>query len=162
NPVRQQDDLFLNIAAALAGSEAEIKVLRNGRQMSFKPTLGKARPTGRFAEGAIAANRPKPVHGLRVDYASTLSIDTNPPARVDAASTRATDPNPPEGVGVAQVDPGSPAEKQFKRDLDRGARLIVTGVDGQPVPTPAKFYQLAGGKASVTLDVVEIGGESAR
>jgi S1-C subfamily serine protease len=146
NPVRQQDDLFLNIAAALAGSKVEIKVLRNGSPVTFTPTLGKARPTGRFAEGAIAANRPKPVHGLRVDYTSTLSIDTNPP----------------EGVLVAQLEPGSPAEKQFKRDVDRGARLIITAVDGQPVTTPAKFYQLAGGKSSVTLDVVEVGSDSAR
>ena len=27
----------------------------------------------------------------------------------------------------------------------------MTAVDGQPVPTPAEFYRLAGDKASVTL-----------
>jgi S1-C subfamily serine protease len=138
NRVREQDDLFLNISAALAGSEAEIEVLRNRRPLTVKVRLAKANPT----EKVIASNRPRPVHGLRVDYASTLSIDHQPP----------------EGVAVREkeLEPGSPAEKKLKEWIDRGARLVVVAVDGRPVPTPADFYRLAGGRPSVTLDVVDV------
>jgi S1-C subfamily serine protease len=145
NPVREQDDLFLNIAAALAGSEVDIEVLRNGQPKQVKVRLAKAQPTGKFADGVVAANRPKPVHGLRVDYASVLGVGSAPP----------------EGVLVKSLEPGSPAARQLKDWADR-AQLVVTAVDGQPVPTPAEFYRLASRKASVTLDVVEVGGDSAR
>ena len=72
NPVRKQDDLFLHIAAALAGTEAE------NRGAAGRPADGVQGPGwpsaahGKFADGVIAANRPKPVYGLRVDYASVL------------------------------------------------------------------------------------------
>ena len=142
NPVREQDDLFLNISAAQAGSEVEIEVERAGRKRTFKARLAKSPAVAK----PIVSNQPKPVHGLRVDYASTLTIDANPP----------------EGVLVTELEPGSPAEKKLKADLDRGAQLIVTAVNGEPVPTPADFYRLAGGKRLVTLDLVEVGGSAAR
>jgi serine protease Do len=148
NPVRDHDDLFLHISAALAGSEADIEVRRSGTTRTFKARLAKA-PSGEWADKAIAANRPKSVHGLRVDYASTLSLDSNPP----------------EGVLVKEkeLEPGSPAEKKLKEWSDR-ARLIVIAVDGKPVPTPADFYRAAAGKSSVTLDIIEAtrDGESKR
>lgn len=140
NPVREQDDLFLNIAAAQAGSEVEIEVERNGRRRTFTVRLAKSAQVGE----PIASRRREPVHGLRVDYASTLSIDANPP----------------EGVLVKDLEPGSPAQKKLGADSGRG-NLIVTAVDGRPVPTPAEFYRLAGGKRSVTLDVVEVGAGAA-
>jgi S1-C subfamily serine protease len=133
-PMREQEDLFLNISASLAGSEAEIEVLRNSVERKFKVRLAKSS----HAEPVIASNRPKPVFGLRVDYSSTLSIDSNPP----------------EGVLVKELEPGSAAEKKLKDWSDR-SRLIVVAVDGKPVPTPSEFYRLAGGKRSVAIDVVE-------
>ena len=132
NPVREQDDLFLNISAAQAGSEVTIVVERAGRKKELKVRLGKS---AAIAE-PIVSNRPKPVHGLRVDYATT-SIDANPP----------------DGVLVKDLEPGSPAHKKLSADNSQYNRLIVTAVDGQPVPTPADFYRLAGGKRSVELDI---------
>lgn len=136
NPIREQDDLFLNISAALAGSEATIEISRGGTPHTIKVLLAKSS----HGEPVIASNRPKPFHGMRVDYASTLSIDTNPP----------------EGVLVKELEPGSAADKKLKDWADR-ARLIIVAVDGKPVPTPAEFYRLTAGKASVTLDIVEAG-----
>ena len=146
NPVREQDDLFLNISAALAGTEARIDVLRNGRPRTVEARLAKAPSVGRFADAVIAANRPKPVHGLRVDYASILGAGFGAP----------------DGVLVKSLEPGSPAAKKLKDWYDRGATLIVTAVDGKPVPTPADFYRLAAGKGPVTLDVIEANGTPAR
>jgi serine protease Do len=136
NPIREQDDLFLNVSAALAGTEAQIEVNRGGTLRTIKVRLAKSS----HGEPVIASNRPKPFHGLRVDYASTLSIDTNPP----------------EGVLVKELELGSAAEKKLKDWADR-AKLIVVAVDGKPVPTPAEFYRLTAGKASATLDIVEAG-----
>lgn len=135
NPVRDQDDLFLNIAAALAGSEVKVEVRRNGTTRTFKARLAKSKPT----EPTIASNRPKPVLGVRVDYASTLSLDGNPP----------------EGVWIKELVPGSDAakHKELKGWFER-ATLIVVAVDGKPVPTPADFYREAAGKGSVTLEVI--------
>lgn len=142
NPVREQDDLFLNISAALAGTEAKIQVLRNGRPLTVTARLAKSLTPADMP--AVVSNRPRPVHGLRVDYASTLPIDANPA----------------EGVLVKELEAGSPAATKLKPWADR-ATLIVTAVDGQPVPTPADFYRLAGGKRSVTLDVVEASRDAA-
>ena len=133
-PVREQEDLFLNISAALAGTEVDIEVLRNGVPRTFKVRLAKSS----HAEPVIASSRPGPVFGLRVDFTSTLTLDSTPP----------------EGVLVRDLDAGSPAEKQLKEWADR-SRLIVVAVDGQPVPTPSEFYKLAAGKKSITLDIVE-------
>ncbi len=133
-PVREQEDLFLNISAALAGTVAEVELLRNGVPRKFSVRLAKSSHN----ETVIASSRPGPVFGLRIDYSSTLSLDSNPP----------------EGVLVRDLDVGSPAEKHLKEWSDR-SRLIVVAVDGQSVPTPSEFYKLAAGKKSITLDIVE-------
>ena len=135
--IREPDDLFLNISAALAGSKVEIDVLRNGRRVTVPVSLAKAGP-GEWGEKAIVSKRHPPVYGLRVDYASVLPAGSAPP----------------EGVMVKELEPGSPAANKLKEGM------IVVAVNDQPVPTPAKFYELARGKASVTLDVVE--GDSPR
>ncbi|HKA06434.1 MAG TPA: hypothetical protein VKD71_04200, partial [Gemmataceae bacterium] len=135
NPVREYDDLFMNISAALAGSDAEIEVLRGVAKRKLTARLAKSS----HAEPKIASNRPKPVFGLRVDYASTLSIDTNPP----------------EGVLIRkELEPGSPAEKKLKEWLDR-SELIIVAVNDKPVPTPSDFYRETAGKDSIALDVIE-------
>jgi serine protease Do len=141
NPVREQDDLFLHIAAALAGSEVEVRVERRGDTRTFKARLAKSNREHPF----IASTRPRAVHGLRVDYVSTLP----------------TGFAVPEGVLVKELEPNSPAERALKKDFDRGARLIVVAVDGTPVPTPPDFYRAAD-KGSVTLDVIELGPDLVR
>jgi serine protease Do len=134
NPVREQEDLFLNISAALAGTEAEISFRRAGETRTIKVRLAKSS----HSENTIASNRPQPVFGMRVDYSSTLSLDSNPP----------------EGVLIRDIETGSPAEKELKAWADR-TRLIVVAVNGKPVPTPADFYREAAGKTKITLDIVE-------
>jgi len=135
NPIREYDDLFMNISAALAGSEIEIEVLRAGKKQKFAAQLAKSS----HGEPKIASNRPKPVFGLRVDYTSTLSIDTNPPA----------------GVLIRkELEPGSPAEKKFKEWLDR-SELIIVAVNDKEVRTPSDFYREVAGKDSITLAVIE-------
>jgi serine protease Do len=136
--VREQDDLFLNIAAALAGSEVDIEVRRPGfaNTRTFKARLAKSS----HQEKVIASSRPRSVFGLRVDYSSTLAMESGAP----------------EGVLVKEVEPGSAAEKKLKDWMAR-ASLIVVAVDGQPVPTPAEFYRLTASKGTVTLDIIEAG-----
>jgi len=135
HPIREQEDLFLNVSAALAGSEVEIEIIRAGMPRTFKVRLAKSS----HGEPIIASSRPGPVFGLRVDFTSTLTLDGNPP----------------EGVLIrSDLDAGSPAEKQLKEWADR-SRLIIVAIDGQPVPTPSEFYKLAAGKKSITLDIVE-------
>jgi serine protease Do len=139
NPVRDYDELFMNISAALAGSETEIEVVRGPARRKLTARLAKSG----HSEPRIASNRPKPVFGLRVDYASTLSIDTNPPP----------------GVLIRkELEPGSPAEKKLKEWLDR-SELIIEAVNGTKVATPSDFYREAAGKDSVTLDVTEAVGD---
>jgi serine protease Do len=142
NPIRDQEDLFLQISAALAGSEAEVEVRRGLGTQTFRVRLAKSAPS---EPAPIVSSRPRGVFGLRVDYVSTLPSDANPP----------------EGVLVKDLEPGTEADKKLKGWADR-ARLIVTAVDGKPVPTPADFYRAANGKASVTLDVVEASRDGAR
>ncbi len=135
NPVRDQEDLFLHISAALAGNEAKIEVFRNGRPETFdKIRLAKTKSL----EVVIASNRPKPVFGMSVDYSSTLSLDANPP----------------EGVLVTKLETNSPAESKLQK-WQQSAQLIVIAVNGRPVATPSDFYKEAAGKPSVTLDIVE-------
>ena len=143
NPVRENDDLFLNISAALAGSETEIQVRRGNELRTLKARLAKSS----HGEPVIASKRPEPVFGIWVDYASTLSIDSNPP----------------EGVLIKELKSGSSAErnKDLKEWTDR-ARLIVVAVNGKPVPTPADFYREAAGKSSIVLEVVEAGRDTVR
>lgn len=143
NPIRDQEDLFLQISAALAGSEADVEVRRGLGTQSFRVRLAKAAPSSEPAP--IVSSRPRAVFGLRVDYVSTLPSDANPP----------------EGVLVKDLESGTDAEKKLKTWADR-ARLIVIAVDGKPVPTPADFYRAAAGKGSVTLDVVEAIRDGAR
>jgi serine protease Do len=137
NPIREPDDLFLNISAALAGSKVDIEVLGNGGQRKVPVQLAKAGP-GEWGDKAIVSNRPKSVFGLRVDY----------------GSIRAGGSNPADGVLVTDLEPGSPAANKLKVDM------YVVAVNDQPVATPSEFYRLASGKGPVTLDVVE--GDSPR
>ena len=77
---------------------------------------------------AIAANRPAPVHGLRVDYTSVLA----------AAAFVGRDRGIPQGVLVQEVADGSPAAKAgIKSD-----NIILT-VNGQEVNSPKEFYDTA-------------------
>ena len=142
-PVDDQDDLLLNVGAHLAGSEVRVTVQRIGEPprhakvvlvKSYWPATGPV----------IAANRPAPVHGLRVDYTSTLFRGT------------AGDANGiPPGVVVREVDSHA-ARAGLKPESD-----IITAVNGTAVNTPREFYAAARKAAVVELTLAE-GGRKVR
>ena len=89
---------------------------------------------------SIVTNRPTPVHGLRVEYTSTLLQDPRGSL--------------PSGVLVKELIRGSPADAKLKPQSE-GAKMIVTRVNGKPVTMPQEFYQAAG-KGPVELEVVDL------
>lgn len=149
NPVLDQDDLFLYIGAALAGTRVELTVARfGGRTEKVRVVLAK----NPHALPWLASVRPPAVHGLRVDYTSVLLLPN--------ANNRGGAPVLPLGVLVRDLDPGSPADAKFKKLGDGRGQWIITHVDGKPVTTPPEFYKTTGGRASVTLKVTDPMGQS--
>jgi S1-C subfamily serine protease len=134
-PINEIDDLLYNIAANLAGTEVRIEFLpyAGGQKQIGKCTLLKAYwpSTG----PVIAARRPEPILGLRVDYSSTL---------VRAAGGNEIAP----GVVVREVIPGSPAARAgLKAEGD-----IILAVNGRDINTPREFYDAAG-KNPISLEL---------
>ena len=138
-PLDDQDDLLLNVAAHLAGTEIGLTIQRpDGSSFPTKTVLVK---THWPASGpVIAANRPAPVHGLRVDYTSTLYRG------------QISDGNGiPHGVLVRDVSPESSAARAGLRpDMD-----IITAVNGTPVNTPHEFYAAARKASDLELTLAE-------
>jgi serine protease Do len=144
NPLKEQDDLFIYVGAALAGTKVKIMALRAGRTRQVEATLVKVEnsfPT-------FGVNRPQPVAGLRVDYSSVkLAINA-----VGNAG--------PRGVIIRDIEPKSEAETAFKR-LDPGNRMddysrwLITNVNNNPVSTPAEFYNACARQRQVELRVID-------
>ncbi len=135
-PVKDYDDLFLHIGTALAGSEVVLTVRSLSETRKVLVRLAKFKYPGTV----IAANRPAPIHGLRVDYNSVVEADVAIP----------------EGVAIREVETGSAAERKYKDLLER-TRWIITHVNKKPVATPADFYREAGNaKGSLELRLVEV------
>jgi serine protease Do len=139
-PVREQDDLFLYIGAALAGTKVRLSVLRDRQIRQVDVVLAKQQHDLPW----IATNLPRPVHGLRVDYSSILLTK-------HAAPRAFPPPRVPAGVMIREIVPGSPAEARFKEIDNATSQWLITHVNGKPVTTPAEFYRAAAGQASVTL-----------
>jgi S1-C subfamily serine protease len=122
-PVRDQDDMKLHLECGLAGRKTLLTVSRRGavnggdrEQRTVEVALAKAAPKPGFA-----INRPKPVYGLRVDYASIRSDDPIP-----------------QGVIVREFQEAT-AGKQPRL----GENDFITHVNGKAVNTPAEFYREA-------------------
>lgn len=137
-PIREPDDLFLNVAALLAGTTIDVEVQKGfGQVQKVQITLAKQYwpPSGPL----IAANRPAAVYGLRVDHASLLY---QPPAgRLNHI---------PKGVLVREVAPDSAAARAGLV-VDRD---IIVRVNQTAVNTPKQFYaavQEARGPVELTL-----------
>ncbi len=120
NPVRDNDDLYLQIGLCLAGGTARVQTIgRDGRSRIVLVKMAKSYTPGK----AIASHRPAPRGGMRVDYPSTLGQRVGGLQRI------------PEGVAIREIVPGGAADKaRLKVDC------VVTQVDGRPVKTPAEFY----------------------
>jgi serine protease Do len=137
NRIRELDDMFLQIAVALAGSDTVIEIeLPNGTVR--KVTVPLARFSNPFP--SIAANRPNPIYGLRVDYGSVLKSDG---------------PIPP-GVSIRELEKDSIAERKLK-ELNEKGKMIIVSVNGKRVATPSDFYREArSGKGVLELRLVEV------
>jgi S1-C subfamily serine protease len=119
NPVRDNDDLYLQIGLCLAGGTARVEATDpDGRSRAVQVTMAKSYTPGK----AIASHRPAPRGGMRVDYPSILG------QRLGLQRI-------PEGVAIREIVPGGAADKaRLKVDT------VITQVDGRAVTTPAEFY----------------------
>src|SRR5579883_1358875 len=111
-PVRDPEDLFLNIGSALAGTQIQLKVSQprrggfGGQPRTVTVTLAKFLHPYPY----IASVRSPAVHGLRVDYSSILAqqlINGNGFRMHQNGLTS-------QGVVVRELEPKSPAEAAFK------------------------------------------------
>jgi S1-C subfamily serine protease len=118
-PIRETDDLFLNLGICLAGSDAQLEIKKStGVRRSLKVTLDKFY----VPMQGIVSSKPPFVRGMRVDYTSVLQ-------------QRDKLQECPPGVYVCEIEPGSPSERA------RLHEAIITQVNGQPVHNPAEFYR---------------------
>jgi serine protease Do len=145
NPITDMNDLFLHVGAALADHDCAVAVLRGGRTYTLPVRLAKFRNPQPW----LASDRPPAVFGLRVDYASVLLQDL-----IQAQDRMVGYAALPRGVVVKDLEPGSPAERIFKRDGDDPAKWVIARVNEKLVTTPAEFYEAAKGKAAVKLQLV--------
>jgi serine protease Do len=144
-PVRDQDDLFLSVGAALAGSKVRLTVARRGREAVRDVVLVKHHNPMPW----LASARPPAPFGLRVDYASTLV----------GLAQAAGGPSPPieDGVLVREVEPDTPAAAKLgAKTADAAPRWLVTQVNGRPVETPDEYSQAVRGRDSVRLRVRDL------
>jgi serine protease Do len=118
NPVRDNDDLYLQIGLCLAGGTASVETTGLNGRRTVHVKMAKSYTPGK----AIASHRPAPRGGMRVDYPSILG-------------QRLRLQRIPMGVAIREVVPGGAADKaRLKVDA------VITHVDGRAVTTPAEFY----------------------
>lgn len=122
NPVRENDDLFLQIGSLLAGSEVVLEVQRGANRLKLPPAkLAKLY----IATPPLASRRPPAPGGLRVDYASVLSQRGLLHGAIFDA------------VVIREVLPNSPAKAIDLLQPDR----LITRVNGARVATPDDLYR---------------------
>jgi len=143
-PIRDSDDLFLNIGIHLAGGTIRLEAqATNGPRRTLMPKLAKYYVPG----PVIAANRPAAPCGLRVDYTSILSQQPRPGR-----------PHIPPGVVIREVVPNSSADK-----VQLQADKIITRVNEQPVTTPNEFYAaMENARGPIELQIQDIEGRVER
>jgi serine protease Do len=135
-PIMENDDLFLVVGTHLAGSTVKVELTRFGADRTVNVTLAKFYLPG----PVIAAKRPRPCAGLRVDYGSIRSqrVAQLPWERFNV-----------EGVIIREVVPNSPADKaQLQPDK------MITQVNKRHISTPSEFYaamEKAGDRVELTL-----------
>ncbi|OWK44356.1 S1C family serine protease [Fimbriiglobus ruber] len=151
NPVREQDDLFLHVGAALAGTKVRLTVVRDGQSRAVDVVLTKFL----HKMARIVSTNPPSIYGLRVDYSSVLLMQL-----IKAQDPQARDVILPPGVMIRDLEAGSPAERRLTPLGDIKNQWLVTRVNNVPVATPAEFYgealPAAAGKAPLKLTLVDI------
>ncbi len=132
--VKTNAEASLLIGTALAGNKVRLEMATPAGPREYTAELVKYYVPGPF----IASRRPPAVAGLRVDYTSTLLRGNEVTPRIAA------------GVVVREVLKNSPAEK-----ADIQVDRIITKVNGQPVSTPAEFYDSVGKTGPIELTLVK-------
>jgi len=132
-PVYENEDLVLAISTALAGSTVRLKVLRSGQTETLPVKVAKFFNSEPF----IASVKHPFARGIRVEWTSVMV-------------QRGFQQDIPAGVLVRELEKGSLAEAAHLQDA-----LIVL-VDGQPVHSPAEFYEKMRKVGSVELTVAGV------
>ena len=142
--VRDGDELFLAVGTTLAGSPAELEIIRDRQRRSV--TVKELAKYGTVGP-VIAARRPPPVRGLRADYLTVLLAQI-PLGRRDLHDRLAFALRQ-GGVVLVEVQPGGPAQRAGLQPQDN-----ITHVNDRPVDSPAEFHrelQAAPGPVQLTL-----------
>ena len=116
-----EDGLTMALSNIPAGQTVKLKVLRKGKVLDKTVLVSKYPVNG----PVIATNRPAPWRGLRVDFTSVLIA--NGQAELMQAMSKG-------GVGVVEIETDSSSDSSGLRP-----GIVITEVDGKPVPTPADF-----------------------
>lgn len=145
-PVREQDDLFLQVGSALAGSKVKVTLTRAGRTRDVEIVLAKYHHT----LAATVTKKSPAVFGLRVDHSSVRFLQMQM-----ARDNLVTEVGLPPGVLVREFDPDSPADAKFRAIGDTAGKWLVTHVDNRPVTTPAEFARETAGKERFRLRAID-------
>jgi S1-C subfamily serine protease len=137
--VHDSDDLFLALGTLMAGSYAQLEVAHtpHGPAEVKDVRLAKFYVPGKI----IAARRPEPVGGLRVDWTSILYLRPGG-QQIYARGI-------PPGVMIREVLSGSAADIARLQESK-----VIQKVNDHPVTTPEEFYRemrKAVGSAELTL-----------
>ncbi len=124
-PVRNREELVLNVGTRFAGNRVPFTVVRSGKRMNLNVALGKFPVAGQI----YASVRPPNWRGLRVDYATLLLKNAF------TGQERLSDV-PDGGVLVISVDSGSPAA-----NAGIGPNAIITHIGSTRVRNPAEFHE---------------------
>lgn len=123
-PIRDIEDIFLNVGMHLAGAKVSLRLRRDGKDRVVEVTLAKLLVPGKHIASSLGA-RPY-FRGLRVDYSSLVA------QQVQIQRW----PYIPEGVLISEVQPNSSADRAQLRTGD-----IITHVRRVAVKTPTEFYK---------------------
>lgn len=125
--VKDMDDLVLHVSTLAVKSEAQLKVLRRGEEVTIPVVLSKAPVRGKV----VATARRPAWRGLRVDYLTT-GADMLLRTELHQFLVQGA-------VVVTEVEPGSLAYDAKPAGLRQGQ--LITRVGGKPVDDPDAFYK---------------------
>ncbi|MEP7271229.1 MAG: Do family serine endopeptidase [Acidobacteriota bacterium] len=121
--IRSNLDLVRRVAGTPVGTEVELKVTRNGQDLTLRTTVG-MRP------GSDTSREPGIIPDAAAETA-TLGLDV---ANLPASAAKELDIQGISGVVVVRVEPGSPADDAELRRDD-----IIEEFNRQPVSTAIQF-----------------------
>jgi serine protease Do len=128
-------DLTSKIVSLSPGDVATLDILRDGKPLTLKVTLGQ-RPENLAEQGGQSSGKAPEKSALRGVTVQNLTADIRNQLGVSPET---------QGVVVSQVDPDSPAAEA----LQRGD--VIESINRQPVHNVDDFNRLAGQAAGQTL-----------